>query len=55
MDTMALARMESLLDFYETELDQLNELLIRCGFINGISTLKETALDLLKDDAALEG
>lgn len=44
-----IAAIESKLDFYETEFDQLNSLLIKCGFPKGIQTLKETALELMED------
>ncbi len=44
-----LARLESLLDYYQTELDQLQDLLVRCGFTDGIATLKESAKALLSD------
>ena len=46
-----LARLESKLDFYETELSYLNKLLRKCGFDQGINTLKEAAKELLKEEA----
>ncbi len=45
--TATIARWESRYDFLTTEIDELNQLLIRCGFPEGIKTLKETAEELL--------
>ncbi|MEM8629486.1 MAG: hypothetical protein AAGF04_05420 [Chlamydiota bacterium] len=50
MNTKRLARLESLVDHYETELRELQNLLIQCGFSQGISTLKESARSLLRGD-----
>jgi hypothetical protein len=41
--------MESRIDHLETELSYLDHLLIRCGFPEGIATLKMTAQELLKE------
>jgi len=45
-----VSRLESQLDILETEFDYLNKILIKCGFPNGIITLKETANQLLKEN-----
>ncbi len=42
-----LASLETRLDFLETELSGLNELLIQVGFSEGIKTLRESAVELL--------
>jgi len=47
-----MAQMESQIDMLETELFYLNDLLIECGFPEGIKTLKETALELLAENGA---
>ena len=44
-----VAKLESQIDFYETEFGNLNNLLKACGFTDGIKTLKESALELLED------
>jgi len=44
-----IAAMESRIDHLETELSYLDHLLIRCGFPEGIATLKMTAQELLKE------
>jgi hypothetical protein len=44
-----VANLESKLDFYETEFENLNILLKSCGFTDGIKTLKESAFELLED------
>ncbi len=51
-----IAFLESHVDLLETELTTLNELLISCGFPQGIQTLKSTVEELLasgqpEDDA----
>ena len=53
MDNKELARLESMLDHYETERDELNQLLIQCGFEEGIKTLKMTARELLAEGTGL--
>lgn len=44
-----LARLESRIDFLETELTQLHELLIECGFPQGLITLKQAAKEILRE------
>ena len=43
------AILESRIDHLETELSYLNNLLVQCGFPEGIATLKMTAEELLKE------
>lgn len=43
-----LARLESQLDYYETEFANLNQLLIKCGFAEGLKTLRESAHEFVK-------
>ena len=43
-----VGQLESRVDYLETELTQLNDLLMECGFSEGINTLKATALEILK-------
>jgi hypothetical protein len=54
MDSRQMARMQSKLDHLETELTHLNELLIQCGFPQGIITLKEAASELIAEDTELQ-
>ena len=49
-----IAALESHVDHLETELSYLNHLLIRCGFPEGIATLKMTAEELLKETESLD-
>lgn len=44
---MNQAHLESYIDYLETELSYLQDLLKRCGFPEGIQTLKESAEELL--------
>ena len=44
-----LSKLESRLDFFETEFDYLNKILEKCGFPKGIITLKKSALELIVD------
>ena len=44
-----IAQLETINDQLRTELDSLGRLLMAIGFKNGISSLKEAALDLLED------
>ena len=44
-----IAKLETKLDFYETEFKHLNTLLKKCGFNEGIKTLKESAYELLEE------
>jgi len=45
-----IASLESKIDMLEAELSYLNEILIRCGFSEGITTLKATVEDMLAED-----
>jgi hypothetical protein len=45
-----IACLESKVDMLEAELTYLNEILIRCGFTNGITTLKATVEEILAED-----
>lgn len=47
-----IASLETKNDMLETELIYLNEMLVRCGFPDGIKTLKETVEELLAEDAS---
>lgn len=44
-----VAVLESKIDHLETEISYLNKILVRCGFPEGIATLKETAQEMLSD------
>ena len=44
-----VAFLESQVDHLQTELFNLNELLVACGFPGGISTLKVAVQEILKD------
>lgn len=46
-----VASLESKVDMLESELMYLNDMLIRCGFPEGVTTLKETVQELLAEDA----
>lgn len=46
-----VASQESKIDMLESELMYLNDMLVRCGFPEGIKTLKETVQELLAEDA----
>lgn len=46
-----VASLESQVDMLESELIDLNDLLIRCGFSEGITTLKETVQEILSEGA----
>jgi hypothetical protein len=46
-----VASLESKTDMLESELMYLNDMLMRCGFPEGIATLKETVQELLAEDA----
>jgi len=48
-----VAFLESQVDLLETELLTLNDLLIRCGFPEGIKTLRSTVTELLGVDSEL--
>lgn len=49
-----VASLESKIDMLESELIYLNDMLIRCGFPEGVKTLKETVQELLAEDASLQ-
>lgn len=49
-----VASLESKIDMLESELMYLNDMLVRCGFPEGITTLKETVQELLAEDSAAE-
>jgi hypothetical protein len=46
------ASLESKVDMLESELMYLNDMLVRCGFPEGIITLKATVQELLAEDAS---
>lgn len=48
-----IASLESKNDLLEAELMYLNEMLVRCGFSDGIKTLKETVEELLAEDTSM--
>lgn len=48
-----IASLESKNDLLEAELMYLNEMLVRCGFPEGIKTLKETVEELLAEDPSV--
>ena len=50
-----LAGLQSRIDHLETELSYLNELLIKCGFDEGIITLKSTAEELVAEISIASG
>lgn len=47
-----VAYLESKVDMLETELSYLNSILIKCGFPEGISTLKTTVEEMLEEDVS---
>ncbi|MBS0626202.1 MAG: hypothetical protein JSS32_09150 [Verrucomicrobia bacterium] len=51
IDNKYLASLETRIDHLETELTQLDDLLRSVGFPEGVLTLKETAEELLREDA----
>jgi hypothetical protein len=44
-----ISQLETKIDFLETELSYINNLLLECGFSHGTETLKETAKELLEE------
>ncbi len=54
MNNTMVAQLETRVDYLETEISYLNDLLVRVGFPQGIATLKETALELLNDPQPFE-
>jgi hypothetical protein len=47
-----IAALESKVDMLETELAYLDNILVECGFPEGIKTLKMTVKELLEEDSA---
>jgi hypothetical protein len=45
-----VAALESQVDLLEAELMHLHEMLMRCGFCDGIKTLKETVEEYLAEE-----
>jgi hypothetical protein len=43
-----IATLESLVDYLKTEITNLNQMLVDCGFSEGIITLKQSVEELLK-------
>ena len=54
IDNKYVAALETRVDRLETELTQLGLLLKKVGFPDGIATLKESALEILEQDGAME-
>ncbi len=50
----ALAHLESKVDVLESELSYLNDLLIRCGFPEGVDSLKKVVEELLEKNPSDE-
>ncbi len=49
MDTnKKIATLETLVDYLKTEISHLNQILVDCGFSEGITTLKQAAEDFIK-------
>jgi hypothetical protein len=48
-----IAALESHVDLLEAELTHLHEMLIRCGFSDGIQTLKATVEEYLAEENSL--
>ncbi len=46
-----MAFLESRVDHLETEISYLNHLLVQCGFSEGITTLKMSAEELIKENS----
>ncbi|MGH7889799.1 MAG: hypothetical protein ACRENF_04535 [Thermodesulfobacteriota bacterium] len=47
-----IALLETQLDYLESELDYINQLLLKCGFPEGVKTLKMTVEELLSEKPA---
>lgn len=47
-----VAGLESQVDFLEAELGYIDQLLLKCGFPEGIKTLKRTVEELLSESPA---
>lgn len=43
-----IATLESLVDHLKTELSYLNQILVECGFSEGVITLKQAAEEMIK-------
>lgn len=43
-----IATLESLVDYLKTELSYLNQILVECGFSEGVITLKQAAEEMIK-------
>ncbi|MBX7065709.1 MAG: hypothetical protein K1X28_00620 [Parachlamydiales bacterium] len=43
-----IAALESLVDYLKTEISYLNQILVDCGFSEGITTLKMAVEEMLK-------
>lgn len=43
-----VATLESLVDYLKTELSYLNQILVECGFSEGVTTLKQAAEEMIK-------
>ena len=54
MDTNTIAALESRIDHLETELSYLNKILVKCGFSEGITTLKMTVEEMLMEQNLVE-
>ena len=54
MDSNKIAALESRVDHLETELSYLNKILVKCGFSEGIATLKLTVEEMLMEDNLIE-
>jgi len=54
MDSNTIAILESRIDHLETELSYLNKMLIKCGFSEGIATLKMTIDEMLMEQNLVE-
>lgn len=48
-----VAMLESKLDYLESEMERLNQMLMDCGFPEGIVTLKATVEELLEEGIGL--
>ncbi len=43
-----IAALESLVDYLKTELSYLNQILVECGFVEGIATLKQAIEEMIR-------
>ena len=44
-----IAVLESKVDYLESEIGHIDQLLLRCGFPDGLETLRETVEEILKE------